>query len=370
MKLSLLALATVSLLSFGCGGEGEVESPPPSDVPETGASATAPRAKRYPTEAATVADVTQPLLLTGRVVPLQQATISSQVPGLVLPTDKLLQEGKFYRKGETMAIIDAEPLELSLKAARAEFVSSVVRLLPTLANDHPRAYPTYKAFVDGIDPGRPLPPLPEASTDTLRYYLAANGIAGQYYRIEAQEATLDDYVIRAPFSGKLTSAQLEPGAIVQPGQQLATLSRTDVYEVRAAVPAAAADQLAPGQKVDFYARNLGRRYRGTVNRFATAVDPTTQTQTAFVRVSGPGLASGMYLEAELAGRTLDGVSVLPKQVLTRDGKVYVVADSVVQAKAVEVALVESDKVYLRGLSPGDRVITSDVQGEIVGTRAL
>lgn len=333
----------------------------------TASRAAAP--KKYPTTTVSIADIAKPVKLTGRVVPLQQATLFSQVPGLVLPTKKLLQEGKFYRKGETIITIDSEPVRLNLQAARAEFTSALVRLLPTLRSDHPAAYPRYKAFIDKIDPAVSLPELPKPNSDTTRYYLSANGIEGQYYRIQAQEATLDDFVVRAPFSGKLTQASVEPGSVVQPGQVLGVMSRTDVYEVRAAVPVRAANLIKQGQKLTLYDRNSQKSYLGTVNRFAAGIDERSQTLTAFVRVSGKDLRAGLYLEAELLGQALNGVSVLPKQVLTRDGNVHIIREGIVELQAVEVLDITADEVYLKGLDAGTRVITGGIQGEIVGTTA-
>ena len=372
IRYALTLASLTGVLAQACNDQpAEPAGAPPTEVTESAASAKtrAAQPKTYPTVIAQPRDVARPLRITGRVVPLQEATVASQVPGIVLPTDKLLQEGKFYRKGETMVAIDDESLRLSLRASRAEFASAMVRLLPTLRNDHRRHYPAYKAFVDGIDPTRTLPSLPKPATDTLRYLLASNGIDAQYYRIKAQASTLDDYIVRAPFSGKLTRASVEPGSYVAPGAPLATLSRTDVYEVRASVPADAADRLRPGQKIELRNRNLGTSYTGAVNRFGTGIDEATQTVTAFVRVSGKGLRSGLYLEGELAGESLDDVTELPKQALRRDGNVYVVRDGTVQLTPVEVAAIEAENVYVRGLPAGTRVITGGVQGEIVGTAA-
>lgn len=371
MQSQIYSFSFFLVLSIFVACSGEEQSLSSVEVVEqatpTNTRANAP--KRYPTATVSIDDVAQPIKLTGRVVPLQQATLSSQVPGLVLPTDKLLQEGKFYRKGETLVTIDSEPLRLNLQAARAEFVSALVRLLPTLRSDHPEAYPRYKTFVDNIDPLNTLPKLPTPGSDTTRYYLSANGIEGQYYRIQAQESTLDDFVVRAPFSGKLTQASVEPGSVVQPGQVLGTLSRTDEYEVRAAIPARAANLVKPGQKITLTNRNLGTTYTGTVNRFGAGIDETSQTLTAFIRVSGNDLRTGLYLEAELPGASLSGVSVLPKQVLTRDGKVHIIQDGIVQLQPVEVVDITADEVFLRGLPAGTRVITGGIEGEIVGTSA-
>ena len=164
-------------------------------------------------------------------------------------------------------------------------------------------------------------------------------------------------------------AAVEPGAVVQPGQQLARISRTDVYEMRASLPAGSAESLRPGQRIALTSRNLGRDYEGTVHRFAPDLDPATQSVTAFVRVSGKGLRNNLYLEGAIAGEGLEGVVVIPKEALNRDGTVYHIKDGVVAAHPVEVARIDADKAYLRGLPAGLTVITENMAAPIVGQRA-
>ncbi|MEO0734584.1 MAG: efflux RND transporter periplasmic adaptor subunit [Bacteroidota bacterium] len=359
----LLSGLVLTLCLFACG-----EAPNPATDPAPAASAQE-KTPNYPTTTVSLEDVERPLRITGRVVPLQESVISSQVPGKVLPTRKLLQEGKYYRKGEIMVRIDDEALRYRLQADRANLVTSLVRVLSDLSIDYPAEHPTWEAFTKTIQPEEVLPTLPSTENEQLRYFISAQGIPAQYYAIRAQEATLDDYVVTAPFSGKLTRASVEPGTVVQPGQQLATISRTDVYEVRAAVLAASVPQLKIGQRLQLTAANLGTTYTGTINRYGTAIDQATQTVTAFVRLSGEQLREGLYLEAELPGESLKAVAVLPKEALTRDGGVHLIEEGTVVLREVTPVLIEADKVYLRGLTDGDRVITAAINRPIVGTAA-
>ncbi len=348
------------LAILACGG----------DEPDASASPAPAAAPTYPTETARVETIDRPLRITGRVVPLQVATISSQVPGRVLPSEKLLQEGKYYHDGETLLTIDDEQLRYALQSERSQLVTSLVAILSDLSIDYPGQHKTWENFTNSIKADRPLPELPEIADEQLNYFISARGIPAQYYGIKSREATLDDYTVTAPFSGQLTSANIQPGSIVQPGQVLATITRTDIYELRASVPAAAIGQVSIGQKITLMARSLGKEYTGTVNRFGPSIDQGTQSVTAFVRVSGEELKEGLYLEAELPGAALKNVTALPKEALLRDNTVRVITpDSFVRAKPVEVVLLESDLVYLRGLDPGDRVITAAVSGTITGTKA-
>ena len=362
-----LYLFLLTILYFGCGADGDTPAGDAlADIPVTTAVETG---RTYPTETVELKDVDRPIQLTGRVIPVQEAVISSQVPGQVLSTNKILQEGKAYKRGEVMIRIDDEPLRYSLRAERSQLVTALVRLLSDLSFDYPEEHLVWEKFTNGIRPEERLPDLPEIENDQLRYFINANNIPAQYYAIKAREATLDDYTIRSPFSGQLTAAGVQPGSVVQPGQQLARISRTDVYEMRAALPAAAVNLFGEGRTLRLFSRNLNREYTGTIDRFSSEIDPTTQTVTAFVRLAGPGLRTGLYLEGELPGESLTSVAVLPQEALTREQEVYVIENSVVKRKPVTVVAIESDKVYLRDLVAGDRVITAAVSAVVLGTRA-
>lgn len=365
-----LTIFLTLFLLVGASACGETENKETTLSTTQPDSVTTEKVPVYPTAEVLVRDVSRPIRFTGRVVPLQEAVLSSQVPGIVQPTDKLLQKGKYYAKDEIVVQIDNEQLRLGLRAERSQLKSAIVRLLSDLSMDYPTEYPAWKKFTDAIQPDTELPPLPTGGSEQLAYFISARDIQAKYYGIQAQEALLDDYTVRAPFSGRLTMAAVDPGSYVQPGAPLAKISRTDTYEVEAAIPASAMDQVKVGLQLQLKSRNLGKTYSGTINRFGTEIDHETQSIIAYVRVSDEELRSGMYLEAELQGPMIDKVAVLPKEALTRDNSVLVISpEKVVQAKPVEVVLIESDQVFLRGLSNGDRVIIRQVQGTITGTRA-
>lgn len=364
-----LNLFFIAFLCYGCGNDNEL--PTEALLTSTTQASAAEQLPSYPTQEIVIEDVSQPIRVTGRVVPMQEATIASQVPGLVLPTEKLLQVGKFYRQGETMINIDNEQLRLGLKAERSSFVTSLIQILSDLSLDYAADYPKWEKFTKSIKADEFLPPMPVIANDQLNYFVASRGIPAQYYGIQQKEALLDDYTIRAPFSGRLTMASVEPGSYVSPGAPLARISRTDVYEVQAAIPALAVadDRVKEGQKIGIDVRDTGGTYVGTINRFATNLDEGTQSVTAFIRVNSAALRTGMYIEAELPGKNLRQVAVLPKEALLRDNTVYVIVDGIVRQKAVEVAFLDATNVYLQGLDNGDRVIIQSVEKSIVGSRA-
>lgn len=364
-------LPIIAFLLVSCG----VEEPAPSATdenpsPTTNLGGLAPAAAPvYVTQTVTLEDVSSTSPITGRVIPLQQATVSSRVPGLVLPTDKLLQPGKYYESGEVMVRIDHETLDVNLQAERAQLISSLVPLLSNLELDFPEAFPEWKRFTNAIQPDKLLPDLPAMTSERVRYFIYGRGIPAAHYRIRAQETTLDDYTVRAPFSGQLVSASVEPGTYVQPGAPLATLSRTDVFEFRAAIPEREADRISVGQTMELTAQG-GTKYTATVNRFDPVIDQATQTVTAYLRLSGKGLRSGTYLEGNLSGEVLKNVAVLPREALHRDDTMLYKDGNTVRSVAVDVIRLNADNVYVRGLTNGQEILTQATAAAALGATSL
>ena len=84
----------------------------------------------------------------------------------------------------------------------------------------------------------------------------------------------------------------------------------------------------------------------------------------------PPLAVGLFVEAEIQGRRVDGVYSLPRRTL-RGGDRLVVVDEEGRAHPRRVELLQRlpDRVLITsGLMPGDRVVTSPLAFTVDGMR--
>jgi hypothetical protein len=82
------------------------------------------------------------------------------------------------------------------------------------------------------------------------------------------------------------------------------------------------------------------------------------------------MAVGLFLEAEILGRRLDEVVVLPRSALRADRQVLVVdASARLRFRAVEVIRVDRGQVLVRaGIAEGDRVCVSPLEAAVDGMR--
>jgi len=363
----LLSLSMVLLL-WNCASESSAETP--TETAKASSQKSKNEVPAYRTQEATPQDQSRVLSITGRTQPLEEVQVIAEVQGQALATDKLLNEGIRYRKGETLVRIDDAQYRLNLQAQKSQFQSALVRLLSQIKLDYPEAHPDWDAYVRDFNVEETLPELPPVDNDQLRFFLSANGVFASYYQIKSAEEQLPKYNIYAPFTGVITEGNLSPGAVVTPGQPLATYSRTDVYELKAAVSSADIDRLKGGQKIKLIHSNTGESWTGYVHRIGGAFDPSTQSVPVYIRVSGRGLREAMFLEATLEAEGYEQVVALPLDALNRKNQVHVIRDSTVVLQEVTPVHYETQQVWVQGLKGGEQIIVEDVLGPIAGSKAI
>jgi membrane fusion protein (multidrug efflux system) len=123
----------------------------------------------------------------------------------------------------------------------------------------------------------------------------------------------------APFSGWVTRRYLDPGALVSPGPTSTILQLIRVETVRAYVNVLEKD--VPLIRRGLPARVTvdalpGRRFEGTVTRFAPSLDPATRTLEVEVQIPNQKDAAGeLVLKPGMYGHLALAAAVHPKAVV-------------------------------------------------------
>jgi multidrug efflux pump subunit AcrA (membrane-fusion protein) len=75
-----------------------------------------------------------------------------------------------------------------------------------------------------------------------------------------------------------------------------------------------------------------------------------------------GLRRGMFVKAEIEGRRLDSVYVLPRYALRGSNSVYLVTEAnTLVTRSVDIVKTDAEQAILSGgVQPGDRVATSPI----------
>jgi len=187
-------------------------------------------------------------------------------------------------------------------------------------------------------------------------------------RVRGNEARLRDYVIRAPFAGRIGLRRVSLGALVRPGDEIATLDDTSTIKVDFRVPETALLGISPGIVVEASSAAFPDRvFRGTVRTVGTRVDRVTRALElrAMFQNSDGALKPGMFLTATIVVATRDNAILVPEQSVVSSGSrhfVYAVVDGRAVRTTVELGEQSSGDIeILSGLQPDSVVVTAGVQ---------
>jgi membrane fusion protein (multidrug efflux system) len=294
---------------------------------------------------------------SGRLHAFSEVVVSSEVSGRLHQGNVPFRNGQKFHKGQILAEVVNPEFPLGLKARKSRFLQSLAVILPDLRMDYPDAFPRWEKFFENIDIEKSLPEMPKPESSKERIFLASRNIISDYYSILADQARLEKYQIRAPFSGAFNNVAQDPGVVVNPGTQLATIVRTDLYELEVPVIMDEVRFLSVGDSVLVKNETSSQSWKGEIKRIGSVVNPSSQAVSVFVAVPGnPGLYDGMYLTAHMYGSKVEDVMEMPRNAVFNNNHVYVLEENRLFEKPIEIVKRNDQTLYLRGLNEGEELV--------------
>jgi multidrug efflux pump subunit AcrA (membrane-fusion protein) len=183
-------------------------------------------------------------------------------------------------------------------------------------------------------------------------------------KIESPEFLAGFVGVTAPRSGVITGVAVAPQQLVTAGQELLRLASVDRVWLRVDLYGDRAQAARPGRPVEATVPSVPDRvFRGRITTVAPSIEGATQAAGARVPLDNPGrrLLPGMFASVRVAtGDSVRGL-LIPRAALIYDGPrrlVMIAQDSTFFPSAVQVGPEIGDRVVvLRGVSPGERVVT-------------
>ncbi len=180
----------------------------------------------------------------------------------------------------------------------------------------------------------------------------------------AIESRLADRLIKAPFSGVLGLRNISPGALVEPGDLIATLDDDSVMKLDFAVPSVFLTALEPALGIEAKARAYGdRSFVGEIRSIDSRVDPVSRSIQVRALVPNPDrtLKPGVLMQVALLRNPRDALVVPESALLHRRGDHFVVVvgeKNIAEQRQVRIGARRPGEVEIvDGVAAGDKVIT-------------
>jgi len=308
-------------------------------------------------------DIPVKIKANGTVTALQSVDLRAQVTSTVREVH--IREGQSVRQGELLFSLDARTEEANLKKSLAQVEKDRADLATAQRNLARQRELFEQKFISqsALD-------AVQNQVDTLTGQLAIDSAA-----VEGSKVARAFMEIRAPFPGRTGAISVRSGSLAQPGATaapLVTIAQIDPITVSFTVPETELPSLqgalADGA-VGVSARPQGGSdaFQGRVVFVDNAVETTTGTIRVKAEFANPAakLWPGMFVNVELAPRTLHDATVVPAQAVQTGPEsrfVYAVGeDRKVSQQPVKLGYVEQGFAVVDGLRPGVRVVIEGAQ---------
>jgi len=323
---------------------------------------------------------------SGYVEPRRRATVAAKITGRV--TEVLVEEGMRVEAGQVLARLDDSDTRRRLQVSRAdrEVARANIAELEVSLVDARRTLRRIRELSEQGVAGQQELDTADTSVETVmaRLAVARRNLEAAEAQVAVIEQDLENYTIRAPFSGVAVSKDAQPGEMVSPVSAGGGYTRTGIstivdmtsLEIEVDVNESFIARVRSGQRVEAI---LDAYPEWRIPASVRTVIPTADRQKATVKVRisfnelDPRILPDMGVKvAFLETEPEEGDdrprprALAPADALRLDGEtavVFVVQGDVAERRAVTVGrTVGTEAEILGGLTGGEQVIVGNLDG--------
>jgi RND family efflux transporter MFP subunit len=308
--------------------------------------------------------LTRTVEVQGALFPREKTVLAAQADGAISAV--MADFGDRVAAGQVLCRIDPREYRLRLDSARAQLEQAQARLVNATANFH-RASELKK---NGLIPQQQF----DEISSTLRVARADAEAAAN--AVGLAQTKFDYTYVRAPFAAYVQKRMVSLGEHVGTGTPVYELIAIDPIKLRASIPERFVPRLRVGLPINLSVEaNPERVYSGVVRRIAPALDDASRTLLIEAEVPNPdgSLRPGYFAHVTVnLGR--DRALFVPQSAVMRYAgvsRVFVLEHGVLRSREVETGVtLDTGIEIVKGLRPGERVVTSDLDRLADGLKAV
>ncbi len=267
---SLLVPIVFSLGLAGCDGDNAEAPPAPPPVVKL--------------ETVSERATGQVRSISGVVEPSDHSALSFQVPGRVIEVN--VSEGETVVAGQVLALLDRTNYQIALDSARSQLTSARAKRSEAKEDLDRKLALIDKGFVT------------QAAVDSAQaaYDAASASVSVSTSDVERAQKDLDRTILSAPFTGTISSREIDPFVEVAAGTSLFEIQSAGDLEVRVLVPETIIREVDYGQTVSVSFPTLkGELFGGTVSEIASRAEAGNAfgVKVALVELGEADIRTGM-----------------------------------------------------------------------------
>jgi RND family efflux transporter MFP subunit len=277
----------------------------------------------------------QRISATGMLIPREEIAVLTELSG-VRVKELFVDVGDSVKKGQKLAVLDGESLELQARQLEAEYQKA--------RDEYAR-----------IEPIKDSGAVSKLSVGEKRSAMEAAKARAEDAKLAVRRAT-----ITAPQAGVIYERRATLGQLVNASEPLFRIAQGSQIEAQLKVPEAEIGQVRLKQPVTLSVTGSEQEWQGTVRLIAPQIDAASRT--ALVRVSikdNATLIVGSFVRGDILVGDTQGLA-LPSTAIQEDSEgrfVWVVdAENKANRQAITLTSRQDNTVLVEGVQPEMRVI--------------
>jgi RND family efflux transporter MFP subunit len=320
----------------------------------------------------------------GTVQPRTRSILIAQVGGQIVSINENVRDGGFFEKGDVLGQIDPRDYEANVQIADATLADARQALAEAVARSE-QAEEDWRRLGNEGEPTDLVLRIPQLEAARARVKSAESNLSKAKLDLERTSFV-------APFAGRVLRKFVDIGQVVGLNTQLAEIYATDIVEVR--LPLRNRDlgyidlpesfrfmDVKPADTVDVVIRSdlIGdESWQASLVRTEGAIDESARQLHVIAQINDPfgrnnvgrsPIKIGQYVTAEIEGKYLSEVLVIPNNTIYQGTYIYTVEDGILRRKDIDIAWQnDAEAVVASGLKPGDELVTTSLGQVTSGIR--
>ena len=324
-----------------------------------------------------------PIQAQGNVSPVHQTQLQAEVQGKIIEINPNFETGGFVKRDEVLLRIDSRDYKTAVIKAQA----SVKSAESILVQEKGRAKVAQEEWLK-------IPRGSQRNKEASDLYLRKPQLELAEAQLRAAEAdlktardNLDRTIVRSPYDALIKNRLADIGQFLTRGARLAEIISVEKAKVRLPIPQGKLTYLQlpkiggkGSEVIDLYTDVGGEinHWTASLNRTEGIFDERSRALFIVAYVSDPyslsdngniPLRIGTFVNANILGKPIDNLVVLPKYVIRTGNEVLIVGeDSKLQARKISLLRTGGDLAFVAGgINEGEKISLTSLSGDIIGT---
>jgi RND family efflux transporter MFP subunit len=319
----------------------------------------------------------------GTIRPRTESVLVAQASGQINYISDDFRDGGFFEKGDVLLKLDDRDHQADVKIAQASLLEAKQGLAEEQARSE-QALTDWKRLGKKGQPNSLVLRQPQLEAAKAQL-LSAEA------QLDKAKLTLERTKIVAPYAGRVLNKNVDVGQVISANSELADIYAVDYVEVR--LPLKNQDLELIDLPEEYRNKKLNKKpalvmfesemsnkhkWQGSLVRTEGAIDSDSQQLYVVAQIEDPyaltkandsAIKIGQYVSAQISGKLLSDVLVIPNKSIYQGNYVYIVEEGVLKRR--EVTLLwknETDAIIKSGLTENEQLVTTSLGQVSSGTR--